>query len=92
MTSGHRREARHVLGVSAAASAADIDRAFRRRAQQLHPDHGGDIDQFRRLVAARDILGNTLSETAPVIVRSERWWRRLLNALTRRGTRAPRVQ
>jgi hypothetical protein len=93
VTAVFRRDARLLLGVSPSASAAEVDRAFRRLAQQWHPDHGGDTDKFRRLVAARDALENTATGTAPVVfVRSQPWWRRLLHALTRRRTRAPRVQ
>jgi len=46
-------EARALLGVKAAASAADIRAAFRARAKTAHPDRsGGEAEAFRKLVAA----------------------------------------
>jgi hypothetical protein len=38
------------------ASSADINSAFKRLAQQHHPDHGGDRDVFERLQKMRDSL------------------------------------
>lgn len=38
-----------VLGVDPKASVLDIKRAFRRRALETHPDHGGDPAAFRAL-------------------------------------------
>jgi len=37
-------------------SVAEVERAYRRRARARHPDRGGDAADFRRLVAARDLL------------------------------------
>ena len=46
-------EARALLGVKAAATAADIRQAFRAKAKSAHPDRsGGAADEFRRIVAA----------------------------------------
>ena len=46
-------EARALLGVKAAASAADIRAAFRAKAKSAHPDRsGGEAEAFRKLVAA----------------------------------------
>jgi curved DNA-binding protein len=46
-------EARALLGVRAAATAADIRTAFRAKAKAAHPDaSGGEADDFRRIVAA----------------------------------------
>lgn len=42
------------LQVSADASAGEIRAAFRSRAKQLHPDHGGDQAEFRALMRAYD--------------------------------------
>lgn len=36
-----------VLGVPRDATAADIKRAFRRRALETHPDRGGDAEAFQ---------------------------------------------
>lgn len=33
-----------------------VRRAYRARASEHHPDHGGDVELFRRLTAARDLL------------------------------------
>jgi hypothetical protein len=43
-----------VLGVDADASLDDIRRARRSRAQQVHPDHGGDTQQMAELNRAFD--------------------------------------
>jgi curved DNA-binding protein len=46
-------EARALLGVKPAATAADIRTAFRAKAKHAHPDRsGGEAEAFRRLVAA----------------------------------------
>jgi curved DNA-binding protein CbpA len=45
-----------VLGVPSDASAAEISRAFRRKAFACHPDHGGDAAAFRELCRAREAL------------------------------------
>ncbi len=37
------------LGVPAGASPEEIDRAYRRRVKEVHPDQGGDEDAFRRV-------------------------------------------
>ena len=47
-----------ILGLPRDANAADIKAAFRRLAKDLHPDHGGDPEQFRRLVLAYDVLSD----------------------------------
>lgn len=38
-----------VLGVPATASAREVKRAYRRKVKQVHPDHGGDREEFERL-------------------------------------------
>jgi hypothetical protein len=50
-------QARELLGVQPGASAAEMERAFRGRAWELHPDRGGDDVAFSRLVEARRVLG-----------------------------------
>lgn len=37
------------LGVSAGASAEEVRRAYRERVKEVHPDQGGDEDEFRRV-------------------------------------------
>jgi hypothetical protein len=41
-----------VLGLRPGATHAEVKAAFRARAKVLHPDQGGDAEQFRRLQAA----------------------------------------
>lgn len=41
-----------LLGVPRSATVAEVKAAYRRRAMELHPDHGGDTATFRRLLAA----------------------------------------
>lgn len=38
-----------ILGVPATASAREVKRAYRRQVKQVHPDHGGDREEFERL-------------------------------------------
>ncbi|KYH01258.1 molecular chaperone DnaJ [Bradyrhizobium sp. DOA1] len=50
--------ARKVLGLPLAVqlTCEDINRAYRRAAKGMHPDHGGSAEAFIDLAAARDIL------------------------------------
>jgi len=41
-----------LLGVSAQATAEEVKAAYRKKAIETHPDHGGDAETFRRVVAA----------------------------------------
>lgn len=41
-----------LLGVPASANAEELKLAFRKRALELHPDHGGEAEGFRKLVDA----------------------------------------
>jgi hypothetical protein len=53
------REAREMLGVSPRADSAEIARAYRRRARDVHPDVSTDEDagaQFSALLAAYQLL------------------------------------
>ena len=60
-------EAAALLGVDLDTSAAKIRAALRARIvrDRLHPDHGGDGEEARRLIAARDLLLAQLERTAP---------------------------
>lgn len=49
-------EACAVLGVQPAASASEINAAWRRLIAQVHPDKGGSADLAQRVTAARDLL------------------------------------
>lgn len=51
-----RDVARQVLGVPAGAPACEVERAFRARALEAHPDRGGDAEAFRTVLAARRAL------------------------------------
>lgn len=52
-----RKRARVVLGVSQAATPAELRRAFREAAKLAHPDRpGGDAEQFREVVEAYRLL------------------------------------
>lgn len=50
------------LGLGLDATAPDVVRAFRRRALEVHPDHGGDPEEFKRLVCLRDAALAALEE------------------------------
>ncbi|MFZ5718959.1 MAG: DnaJ domain-containing protein [Pseudomonadota bacterium] len=54
--------AREVLGVSAAATPAEIRRAFRVAAKRAHPDAGGDEGAFRQIVEAYNRLQDPLGD------------------------------
>lgn len=44
-----RESALAALGLSASATEDDVRAAYRERVKSVHPDHGGDIESFRRL-------------------------------------------
>ncbi|MFB6256882.1 MAG: DnaJ domain-containing protein, partial [Haloplanus sp.] len=37
------------LGLSPTANADEVTAAYRRRVKDVHPDHGGDSESFKRL-------------------------------------------
>lgn len=51
-----REEAYAVLGLSAGATRDEIQLAYRRLIQRVHPDQGGSADLAARLNRARDVL------------------------------------
>ncbi len=51
-----RAEAANILGVSKNASKEEIQKAYVLAAKKIHPDVGGNNDDFRKLVAAKNIL------------------------------------
>lgn len=50
------KDAREVLGVSSASTAAELRRAYRVAAKRAHPDAGGDEGAFRQVVDAYRVL------------------------------------
>jgi len=52
------RDLYEILGVGRDASEDEIKRAYRRRARDLHPDAGGDEEQFKELTTAYEVLKN----------------------------------
>lgn len=78
--------ARSLLQLSTTATPRDVERSFRRLARERHPDHGGDVESFRRLLQARAVLhapgGGSPRRRPPVIVvHRGPWWRQLARAL-----------
>jgi len=47
-----------ILGVEKGASEADIKKAFRKKAHELHPDKGGDAEAFKKLNEAYQVLSD----------------------------------
>jgi DnaJ family protein A protein 2 len=45
-----------ILGVPKTADANEIKKAFRKLALKHHPDKGGDVDKFKELSGAAEIL------------------------------------
>ncbi|MCU4750493.1 2Fe-2S iron-sulfur cluster-binding protein [Halobacteria archaeon AArc-curdl1] len=55
-----------VLQVDPDADEADIERAFRRRIKEVHPDQGGSVEEFRLVHAAREqLLARHLEDVDP---------------------------
>jgi molecular chaperone DnaJ len=52
------RDLYEVLGVPRDAGEEEIKRAYRKRARELHPDTGGDEEQFKELTTAYEVLRN----------------------------------
>jgi len=51
-----------ILGLESGASLAEVKRAFRKRALETHPDHGGEPAQFRAAQAAYEKLVKKLGD------------------------------
>lgn len=77
-----REEAAALLGVDPTAGAHDVRRAWRVWARIAHPDSGGDVEHFRRLTRARDVLlADTELDPNPVLAPAPRVdWRLVLVA------------
>lgn len=51
-----RREAYETLGLTPGADQADVRRAYREKVKEVHPDRGGDEEQFRAVTEAYERL------------------------------------
>ena len=49
-----------VLGVDVGADLCEVNRAYRRRALDLHPDKGGGVGAFEELQEAHGVLGDVV--------------------------------
>lgn len=49
------------LGVKKKATAAEIKKAYRKKARQTHPDHGGNVEDFHKVQSSYLILSNPKS-------------------------------
>ena len=47
-----------LLGVPKTASTDEIKRAFKKKALKAHPDKGGDLELFKELNLANEVLSN----------------------------------
>lgn len=59
-----KRDYYEVLGIGKDASAADIKKAYRRAAQQHHPDKGGQEAAFKEVNEAYEVLGDEQKRAA----------------------------
>lgn len=85
--------ARSILGVGPRARPDEVERAFRALAARAHPDRGGDPEQFRQAVAARDVLRpprRPVSHSPVVVVRKRTLGQVVRDRIDRRH-RPPRV-
>ena len=74
------QEALAALGLHGPVDAATVKRAYRRLARRLHPDAGGDAEEFHRVRTAYELIGEgTSAASGPAPQRrvpsvEERWW------------------
>ncbi|RDI69946.1 ferredoxin Fer [Halopelagius longus] len=66
-----------ILGVDSDADDAEIERAYRRRVKESHPDHGGSAEEFKAVYAAyREILDGYEETGTDDGADADRPWRR----------------
>lgn len=65
--------ARQLMGVTEAATIAEIRRAFRLKAKQAHPDRGGDAERFREVVEAYHLLQRQPQKARPARAHERSW-------------------
>jgi len=53
-----------ILGVPRTATPEEIKKAFKKKAMQHHPDRGGDIEQFKMVQQAYEVLSNSDKRSA----------------------------
>ena len=53
-----KRDYYEILGINKGAGAAEIKKAYRKKALKEHPDKGGDPDKFKEITAAYEILSD----------------------------------
>ncbi len=58
-----KRTLYQILGVRSNAKPATIKKAYRKKAQEHHPDKGGDVEEFHRIKEAYKILSDPASRT-----------------------------
>jgi len=61
---GERSGHYDVLGITRAAQAAEVRRAYRKEALKTHPDKGGDSESFFRVMSAFEVLSDEVKRTA----------------------------
>ncbi|EXJ11352.1 DNA-J related domain-containing protein [Nitrincola nitratireducens] len=54
--SDERQQALSILGLENDVDASNIQKAWRQQAMALHPDRGGDAEQFKQVCWAKDVL------------------------------------
>jgi len=56
-----------ILGLAPGATLSDVEASFRRAASDAHPDRGGTNERMGELIAARDLLFQTVSRETALI-------------------------
>jgi hypothetical protein len=88
-----RQDARLQLDLPLVFSRDDVERAFRLKARDAHPDAGGDTETFRTLVQCRETLTANLDLPHRVVTaENQRWTHRLRHRFRSRSARPKRVQ
>lgn len=83
----NRHEARQLLGLPPAHTAAEVEAAYRARVRLAHPDRGGSAEEFRALTESRRILLTAPASQNAIIAHDSRLSRRLRQRLSRRRTK-----
>lgn len=54
-----RSDALDVLGLSPPVKNSTIEEAYRNRVKEVHPDRGGNVDEFKQVQQAYEVLSET---------------------------------